>query len=202
MILEACVETVEEAVRAERNGAHQIELCSRLELDGLTPSAELVKAVQSKCKLPIHAMVRPREGNFVYSEAEIKQMLESIEMFHKLKVAGVVFGMFNSSNEIHLDQLRRLVQAAKPLTITFHKAIDHAVNPLESFQTLDDSKLIDQVLTSGGMPTAEEGISVLTEMCVSAKNSKVKIAGKVTQKNIELLATKTGAKLFHGRKIV
>lgn len=149
------------------------------------------------------AMVRPRGGDFVYSEAEIQQMEKEIELFKQLGVAGVVFGLLTEENSIDLPNTQRLAQKAQPLDVTFHKAIDYTPDPLKSFERLNTIEGISRVLTSGGKATAWEGRIVLKEMN-NLSNRKIKIiaAGKVLPENREQIAEFTGVTELHGKKIV
>lgn len=203
LILEACVETLEEALTAQQAGANRIELCSALDQDGLSPSEELTRQCLEQLSIPIMAMVRPRGGDFVYSEAEIQQMEKEIELFKQLGVAGVVFGLLTEENSIDLPNTQRLAQKAQPLDVTFHKAIDYTPNPLKSFERLNTIEGISRVLTSGGKATAWEGRIVLKEMN-NLSNRKIKIiaAGKVLPENREQIAEFTGVTELHGKKIV
>jgi len=137
LILEACVETLEEALAAQQAGANRIELCSALDQDGLSPSEELTRQCLEQLSIPIMAMVRPRGGNFVYSEAEIQQMEQEIELFKQLGVAGVVFGLLTEENSIDLINTQLLARKVQPLEVTFHKAIDYTPDPLKSFEGLN-----------------------------------------------------------------
>src|SRR5690606_19352628 len=123
MIKEACVETFEEAILAEERGVNRIELCSDLANDGLTPSLELMKKTISNLKIPVMTMVRPRAGNFVYSEEEIGEMKSEIDLAKKAGAAGIVFGLLTSDNKLDLKNTQLLAEYASPLPVTFHKAI-------------------------------------------------------------------------------
>lgn len=202
-IFEACVETVEQALLAEKNGAHRIELCSHLELDGLTPSEELTKQCLAQLSIPIMAMVRLRAGNFVHSEAEIREMEREIEFFKKAGVAGVVFGLLTPENEIDLANTARLARLAAPLEVTFHKAIDSTPDILKSFQELNAVSGITRVLTSGGMDTAWNGRHILKTMQqYPERKLKIIAAGKITPENREQIAAVTGVSEMHGKRIV
>ena len=203
LILEACVETLEEALAAQQAGANRIELCSALDQDGLSPSEELTRQCLEQLSIPIMAMVRPRGGNFVYSEAEIQQMEQEIELFKQLGVAGVVFGLLTEENSIDLINTQLLARKAQPLEVTFHKAIDYTPDPLKSFERLNTTEGITRVLTSGGKATAWEGRIVLKEMN-DLSNRKIKIiaAGKVLPANREQIAEFVGVTELHGKKIV
>lgn len=203
MILEACAETYQEALTAQNNGANRIELCSHLELDGLTPDTGLMKKVCADLNIPIMVMIRPRGGNFVYSEAEIMSMEKEIAMVKKMGVAGIVFGLLTPDNRIDVANTRRLAQAASPLPVTFHKAIDAMEDPVEGVKQLLQIEGITRILTSGGKPTALEGASKIKEMMKVADGKIIMlVAGKVILSNRDEIAALTGATELHGRRIV
>ena len=203
MIKEACVETFEEAVLAEERGATRIELCSDLANDGLTPSFKLMKKACSSLKIPVMVMIRPRAGNFVYTKNEIQQMKAEIDLAKKAGAFGVVFGLLTTDNKIDEQNTAILAKYAKPLPVTFHKAIDELENPVEGALILSKIVGIKRILTSGGKPTALEGQEVIREM-IKATEDKITIlvAGKVLDSNVQEIQKLTGAKEFHGRKIV
>jgi copper homeostasis protein len=203
LIFEACVETLEDALAAEQRGANRIELCSALDQDGLTPSPELTRQCVQNLSIPVMAMVRPRGGNFVYSEAEILQMESEIEFFKQSGVAGVVFGLLTDDSAIDVENTRRLAKLASPLEVTFHKAIDYSNDILQSFQELNAIDGITRVLTSGGMDTAWNGRHILKQM-QELPNRRIKIiaAGKVLPENRTQIAEFTGATELHGKRIV
>lgn len=203
LIFEACVETLKDALTAEKQGANRIELCSELIEDGLTPSPELTRQCLQNLSIPIMAMVRPRGGNFVYSEDEIRQMESEIEFFKQASVAGVVFGLLTPENAIDLKNTARLAKLAAPLDITFHKAIDYTTNILNSFQELNSIDEITRVLTSGGKDTAWNGREVLKQMqTLSGRRIKIIAAGKITPENRHQIAKFTGVSEMHGKRIV
>ncbi|MDO9039922.1 MAG: copper homeostasis protein CutC [Bacteroidota bacterium] len=203
LIFESCVETLEDAIIAEENGTNRIELCSELDQDGLTPSHELTAQCVYYLSIPVMAMVRPRGGDFVYSEAEIKRMEAEIEFFKQSGVAGVVFGLLTPDGRIDLENTRRLAKIASPMEVTFHKAIDYSSDVITSFQELNAIDGITRVLTSGGMDTAWNGREVLKQM-QRLPDRKIKIiaAGKVLPENRTRIAEFTGISEFHGKKIV
>ncbi|MBN1821249.1 MAG: copper homeostasis protein CutC [Prolixibacteraceae bacterium] len=203
MIKEACVETFEEAWKAEQLGANRIELCSNLHLDGLTPSFELIQKACSGLNIPVMVMIRPRAGSFVYSEEEINQMKNEIDRAKKAGAAGVVFGLLTQENKIDIFNTKLLVEYALPLQVTFHKAIDELVDPVEGVKDLLNIKGITRILTSGGKTSAKEGVDTIKKMIkTSAGQIIILVAGKVTKNNIEENKILTGANEFHGRKIV
>lgn len=203
LIFEACVETLADALMAENQGAHRIELCSELDKDGLTPSAKLTLQCMEQLKIPVMAMVRPRGGPFAYSEDEIKQMESEIDFFKKAGVAGVVFGLLTPEGAIDIENTRRLALLASPLEVTFHKAIDYSVDLFESFKQLNNIEGVTRVLTSGGLDTAWNGRETLKQM-QQLTNRKISIiaAGKITPENCIQIAVYTGITELHGKQIV
>jgi copper homeostasis protein len=203
MTFEACVETLEDALAAEQRGANRIELCSALDQDGLTPSPELTRQCVQNLSIPVMAMVRPRGGNFVYTEAEILQMEAEIEFFKHSGVAGVVFGLLTEDGNVDVENTQRLAKVASPLEITFHKAIDYSNDILKSFQELNAVDGITRVLTSGGMDTAWNGRHILKQMQeLPGRRIKIIAAGKVLPENRTQIAEFTGATELHGKRIV
>jgi len=203
LTFEACVETLEDALAAEKRGANRIELCSSLDQDGLTPSAELTLQCLQNLSIPVMAMVRPRGGDFVYTEAEIKQMESEIKFFKQSGVAGVVLGLLTEDGAVDVENTRRLAKLASPLEVTFHKAIDYSNDILKSFLELNSITEISRVLTSGGMDTAWNGREVLKQMQnLPERRIKIIAAGKVLPGNRAQIAEFTGVSELHGQRIV
>lgn len=203
LILEACVETIEEAILAQQKGADRIELCADLFQDGLTPSYELADWCLKHLTIPVMVMIRPRGGNFVYSEQEILQMQNEIEYFKQAGAAGVVLGLLTPINEIDVPNTQRLVNVALPMQVTFHKAIDATKNLIRSFELLNNITGIRRVLSSGGMDTAWGGRLILKQMNqLPHRHISIIAAGKVTPENFREIADFTGVNELHGRHIV
>lgn len=203
MIKEACVETFEQAMLAEKKGADRIELCSELSVGGLTPAAELMKKTCSVLKIPVMVMIRPRAGNFHYSEEEISQMKQEIDLAKKAGAAGVVFGLLTSKNQIDIENTHILADYATPLPVTFHKAIDELENPADGVPVLKNIRGITRILTSGGKATADEGAEVIRKMREAAgENLTIVAAGKITDKNVNQIRQLTQVSEFHGKQIV
>ena len=202
MIKEACVESFEKALEAQSNGANRIELCENLAVGGTTPSYGTVKICLEKLNIPIFPMIRARGGNFVYSKDEIEIMKEDIKIFKELGVKGVVLGCLTSDNKIDLELTKELVDLAYPMEVTFHKAIDEILNPLDYIEDLVNIG-IKRILTSGGKATALEGKDLINEM-IKKSNGRLKIvvAGKVTKGNLNGLSNLISADEFHGKLIV
>jgi len=203
VVLEACVETFEQAVAAEKNGANRIELCDRLDLGGTTPPLELTEKLLKTLKIPIMAMVRPRGGNFVHSDAEFQLMQQEVVRLKDLGCYGVVFGLLTPSGEIDVERTKKLADLARPMQVTFHKAFDDCP---DLFKALEDLKKtgVDRLLTSGGKATAMEATELLNQLIEkSGGKPQLIVAGKVTHENISELKTLiVKAKEFHGRRIV
>ena len=203
LILEACVETPEEAIRAELNGAHRLELCSRLDLDGLTPDKDLIRRTVDSLTIPVKVMIRPRAGDFVYSESELEQMIASILLCKQINVKGVVFGILDENNKLNLRQIKMLAELSKPLEVTIHKAIDLTPDILESVTSLKKIGAVSSILSSGGATTAMRGKETLREMIKRAGTVlKVIAAGNITNQNLAELHRFIGSDEYHGRKIV
>lgn len=200
---EACVEGIDQALNAEKQGADRIELCAHLELDGLTPDFETIKSVYQACKIPIRVMIRPKDGGFIYSDAEFLEMKQSIKLCKELGVEGVVFGITTSDNRLDIERIKELVQVALPLKVTIHKAIDSVNNPLEELDKLLKIEGIDAVLTSGKGKTWEEGEELLQKIVEKAgKKIEIIACGKVTNENIEVVHKRVRATAYHGKLIV
>lgn len=203
MIKEACVESLQGAVIAERLGADRIELCADLSIGGTTPSYALVSSVKAVLSIPVMVMIRPRDGNFEYSGTELKLMSQAIEICKKIGVDGVVLGILDKYGNIDLSALSRMVELASPLQVTFHKAIDVSRDILASVEQLTNIPGLSRILTSGGMPTALEGRNTINRMIHTAASSLTIIAaGSITSENLYDVAGKINTDEFHGRKIV
>lgn len=203
MIKEACIQSYDEALIAQKSGADRIELCSQINLDGITPKKGLIKKIISSIEIPIRVMIRPRSGDFDYSEDELKLMESDIVDCKKLGVEGVVFGVLNKDTTINETATRRLVKASFPLNVTFHKAIDLSYNSLSAVKILCKIPGITSILSSGRKTTAKEGAKLIKQMIDIAKNDLSIIpAGKITFKNIIGLHQLINADEYHGRNIV
>lgn len=197
---EACCPSLEAVRAAFRTGAGRIELCERLEIGGVTPSEELLRAALAATPLPVNVLIRPRGGDFVYDEAEVQAMLESIRLCRSLGANGVVIGALTPAGRVDLPLMRRLVAAARepaPLSVTFHRAFDETSDPLAA---LEDVIALgcDRLLTSGHAPDAFAGRGTLAELVRRAGGRIVVMAGcGVRPGNIGLIARETGVPEFH-----
>ena len=201
MLKEACVEGITEALRAQELGADRIELCENLAVGGTTPSLGTVITCKRLLKIPVIAMIRPRGGNFIYSSEELDTMMVDIRAFSEAGVDGIATGALTPEGKVDLIILRQLVKEAGIMQVTFHKAIDETADLLGEFSRLTTAG-IRRVLTSGGAPTAFEGMEMLNKMLAMAGGITLVVAGKVTSGNLYDLHRLIPAKEFHGRKIV
>ena len=203
IVKESCVESLSEALKAEQNGADRIELCSRLDLGGLTPNRELIRHVSSRLSIPIKVMIRPRAGNFIYNAFELEKMKDDILFCRSVDVKGVVFGILDNKKSIDVKSTRALTNIAKRLEVTFHKAIDEVFSIFDALDILMMETNISAVLTSGGEKSAESGVDVLKKMVQKVKNKLTIIpAGSITYQNLDILHSAIGANEYHGRRIV
>ncbi len=203
LILEACLETPEEAHTAFLNGAHRVELCRNLESGGLSPSRETVRRCLEICELPLKVMVRPRPGNFVYSEEELTSMETEIDSLTKLPSTGFVLGELHEDRRINLEAAQRLSERADPLPVTFHKAIDETRDPLQEMKKLSGIQNIQSILSSGGAQNAETGAKMLKTMQQEFQSRfRMIAAGSITSENLLSLHHQIGFYEYHGRKIV
>lgn len=172
MLVEVCANSLESALVAEHAGADRIELCSELAVGGLTPSYGLLKAVKEQVSIPVHVLIRPRSGDFTYSDAELDIMLTDIRLCEELGFEGIVSGVLNKNFTLDVERTRKLKSSAGHLKFTFHRAFDWVKDPLSTLNQLDDLQ-IDYVLSSGQQKSAALGIELLSEL--EQQNSRVQI---------------------------
>lgn len=197
------MDSVESAIAAEAAGADRLELCTALDHDGLTPASALIDSVQQMVHIPIKVMIRPRAGNFVYSEAEFSQLLESIQICRAKGIREIVTGILLPDLTLDIPRLDTLARAAHPMKITIHKCIDLVPDVFSAIQSLKLITGVHAILSSGQAPTAWEGRQVLKQMLYAcADHLTLIVAGKVTQENLARLAGEIGAVEYHGSKIV
>ncbi len=169
MILEICASNYQSALNAQTAKANRIELCSELAIGGITPSYGLVKQTLETLSIPVFILIRPRSGHFTYSEAEFNIMQHNIELFKKMGCSGIVSGISNIDNTIDVERTKALIEIAKPLPFTFHRAFDWTPNPTEALEQLIAIGA-DRVLTSGQGSSGEEHIDLLIELKNIARN--------------------------------
>ena len=203
LFCEVCCPSLDAVAKAVGAGADRIELCERLEVGGVTPYEALIRdALAAAGPVPVNILIRPREGDFVYNEDEAGQMLESIALCKALGVNGVVIGALRPDGSVDMALMRRLVAAARPLSITFHRAFDECRDPFEALEDII-SLGIDRLLTSGHCTDAWEGRFILKELVGHAAGRIVIMPGcGITPANLPEIAAITGASEFHGSRIL
>ena len=202
IVKEVCVESYTEAQNAVEAGATRIELCDNLAVGGTSPSFGTIRKCKEKLQVPLMVMIRPRGGNFIYSDDEFEIMKEDIRCCRELGVAGVVFGILDDEGNIAQERTMQLIRLARPMQVTFHKAIDEVENILEGVSQLKKMG-VDRILSSGGKATALEGAEMLNSMIeLGDPTLRIVAAGKVTHKNFEEIREKIHSREFHGRCLV
>ena len=204
MLLEIACFSLEAAILAEEAGADRIELCAGPLEGGLTPSFSMISLARNILKIPIHIMVRPREGDFLYSRREIKSMEYDIEMIKDSGVEGVVLGILNNDGTIDIHNLSGMVKIAEPMNVTFHRAFDLSRDPVHSLHEIIDAG-VHRILTSGQRQTAPEGIELIVKLAQLARGKIVIMPGSgVNADNISEICRNTKAKEIHAsaRKLV
>lgn len=182
---------------AEQAGADRIEFCKDYTLGGITPNFEDVRFLKEKLQIPVFVMIRPRGGNFVYSEAELNQMKSNITRLKLLDVDGFVFGILDKKNQINRIQNKELVKLAYPIPCTFHRAFDSCKNPLAALENVIECGF-QFILTSGNIGKATKGIGVLKQLVEKAQNRiSIIVGGGIRSSNIEFLNQETNASWFH-----
>ena len=202
-ILEACVETIQQGLLAEKNHADRIEFCHRLDLGGVTPDHDLIRTAVNTIKIPVKIMIRPRGGNFIYSDSEIDIMKSDIKYCKSIGVEEVVLGALNNNGGVDDRLTQMLANLAIPMKVTFHKAIDSVNNFMSSLKTLSTIENIDSVLTSGTKENALAGkkyIKLASEEFSGALN--IIAAGSITNTNLKEIHSELNVKEYHGKKIV
>ncbi|MGB7211360.1 MAG: copper homeostasis protein CutC [Gemmatimonadales bacterium] len=197
VLFEACVESVVDAVSAERGGAARVELCVDLAVDGLTPSAEMIRDSCRALTIPVMVLVRPRAGDSHYSAEEIDGMIGDIERIKSHGAAGVVIGVLDADLEVDRAAMARLIKAARPMSVTFHRAFDAVRDRSVALETLVTLG-VDRVLTSGGAVSAEAGIDALRELVGQASGRiGVLAGGGIRPANVARIVEGTGVREVH-----
>ena len=203
IFIECCVESYDEARLAEKKGADQIEVCSDLDNDGLTPDIQVVEKIINNVSIPIKVMIRPRIGNFYYSSSEMLTIRDQITNFKSIGIDHIVFGVLDKNNIVNMDHVKKISDWSAPIKITFHKAIDESIQFFSDIEALVKTKRIDSLLTSGRSRTAETGSNIIKKVINNyGREIKVISAGKITNKNLIAIHKKIGGTYYHGRKIL
>jgi copper homeostasis protein len=195
--VEICVGDVASAIAAESGGADRIELCDNLLVGGTTPSAGTIAESCRRLRIPVYVLIRPRAGDFIYSQPEIAVMRHDIELVKTLGAAGVVLGVLTRDSMIDHDKTAELIALARPMFVTFHKAFDQTPDALEALDVLMTLG-VERVLTSGGRPTAVEGIETLVQL-VDHAGGKISVmaGGQLNTSNLETVVRQSQVNEVH-----
>jgi copper homeostasis protein len=197
MILEICVESLDRAVAAERGGAHRVELCSDLSSGGITPSAGLMETARRHVHIPIHVLIRPRPGDFVYSDGEFEIMERDILAAKQLHMDGIVLGLLDEKKSVDIERTSKLVKFAHPLPVTFHRAFDLCKNLGPSLEAVIQTGS-KRILTSGGKASVAEGMNQLAKLVETAGPRIVVMpGGGIGASNVKRIVQKTAAREIH-----
>jgi len=196
-LLEICVDSVESAIIAESAGAGRLELCSALSEGGITPSAGLIESVHRNTDIGMHVLIRPRGGDFLYSDSDFSVMRRDIDTAGECGADGIVTGILIRDGRVDLERTALLVEYAGPMCVTFHRAFDMTREPVKAMEDIIASGAT-RILTSGQARTAIEGSGIIKKM-VTAAGDRIIImpGGGINEYNIALLATSTMAKEYH-----
>jgi copper homeostasis protein len=196
-LLEISVETLEAALAAQRGGADRVELCGNLNIGGVTPTVEMMWTVREQLHIPIFVMIRPRGGEFDYSEVEFAEMKRSIDKAKQAGMDGVVLGILTKDRFVDIERTRELAAIARPLPATFHRAFDDCANPYEALEDVAQTGA-SRILTSGGAKTALEGAAPLAKLVAEGGNRITIVPGAgISASNIARVVKETRAKEFH-----
>lgn len=210
-ILEACVDRVESAIIATRAGANRLELCSNLIIGGTTPTKALFEEVKKTCKNRIHVLIRPRFGDFCYSDYEFQICLKEVEQFRRLQADGIVIGILQPDGKLDERRMGQLIEAAGSMSITLHRAFDVCVDPMEAYETA--KKLgIDTILTSGQKNLCLEGMDCIKQLVEKSHSDQrsgqkyvdILVGSGVKSQVIQTLYEKTRATSYHmsGKEVI
>jgi copper homeostasis protein len=199
VLVEAAVDSFDGALAAQAAQVHRIELCGPLHDGGTTPSAGLIAACSDELLVSVNVLVRPRAGNFVYSEDEIEIMKKDIAISKELGVDGVAFGVLTAEGDVDTERMAELISIATPMRVVFHRAFDSVRDQDEALELLVTLQ-INGILTSGASKTAESGIARLKSLEErAARRIRIIAAGSITSANVRKIVEGTGVTAVHGR---
>jgi copper homeostasis protein len=197
ILLEAVVDSVEAAIAAQEGGADRVELCANLLEGGTTPSAGAIQLTRQRLDIDVNVMIRPRGGDFCYSDVEFEVMKLNVELAKQMGTNGVVFGILRADGSVDRERAGVLVELARPLSVTFHRAFDMSRDPFEALEDLIELR-IDRILTSGQENAVLEGLDLITELVRKAGGRIIVMPGAgITERNIKKIVEQSGAREVH-----
>ncbi|GAA4300828.1 copper homeostasis protein CutC [Nibribacter koreensis] len=195
--LEICVDSVASAVAAEQGGAQRVELCDYLAGGGTTPSAGMISLVRESISIPLHVLIRPRRGDFQYSNAELEIMKRDIQVCRDLGADGIVIGLLTKNGNIDVARTQELIECAGTLSVTFHRAFDLTRNPFEALDQLLTLN-IDRLLTSGQQETALQGVPLIKQLQERTAGKLIIMPGSgIHPENVLGIVSQTGVREVH-----
>ncbi len=202
MVLEVCIDSVESAVASQAGGASRVELCANLNEGGTTPSAGTIELAREKISIGLHVMIRPRAGDFCYSDPEFEVMRRDIQVAKDLRANGVVLGILNRDGTVDVARMKELVHPARPMNVTFHRAFDESADPFAALEQIIGLG-IDRILTSGGKRSAFDGIARIRDLVNKSSGRITIMAGSgITIQNVKAIISETRVKDIHVRSAV
>lgn len=202
--LEICVDSVESAINAQIAGADRVELCSGLPEGGTTPGYGTIISARHNLDIGLHVIIRPRSGDFLYSDLELDIMMRDIEQCGEAGVDGVVFGILYPGGTIDVDRTAKLVEFANPMQVTFHRAFDMCRDPVAALEDVISTG-VTRLLTSGQKNSAQDGMELIRELVIQAGERLIIMpGGGIDETNAALIVSVTKAKEIHltGRKTI
>ncbi len=194
---EVCLDSVESALEAQKGGAHRVELCDNLFEGGTTPSAGTIRIAREKLNIGLQVMIRPRGGDFCYSDIEMEVMRQDILTARELGADGVVIGILLPDGRVDKKRSSELISLAGDMNVTFHRAFDMTRDPFEALEDIIDLGC-NRILTSGQEATVPEGIDLLRQLVEKAEDRIIIMPGcGITERNMEKVIRGTGASEYH-----
>ncbi len=196
-ILEICANSVESALMAQKGGAQRIELCDNIYEGGTTPSYGAISKAREVLNIDLNVIIRPRGGDFCYSELEFEIMKKDIEFAKESGVDGIVIGVLNPDGTIDMNKTKHLVELAKPMSVTFHRAFDVTKDPFKALEDIIECGC-NRVLTSGQENKTMDGVSLIRKLVEKAENRIIIMPGSgINETNVQEISQKTGTTEFH-----
>jgi copper homeostasis protein len=196
LLIEVCVDSAESAAAAQQGGADRVELCANLLEGGTTPSAGMIAVARKQVSIGLQVMIRPRGGDFRYSNVEFEVMQQDIRHAKQLGADGVVIGLLLPDGDVDIERTRALIELARPLNVTFHRSFDMTRDP---YQALEDliALGVDRVLTSGQEPSVIEGLDLITGLVRAAGDRIIVMPGGGAERNLPKIAAQSGVREVH-----